>query len=294
VWTFWSKPFLAGRSFWKSGLHHLLSWALSLRAARPHFAGTALYTDDEGARMLVDGAGLEFDFVTTRLNDLAGHDPGWWALGKILTYSLQEEPFVHIDSDVYLWSPLPERLTAAPVLAQNPEGFNLPDPYYRLGAVREALLSVGGWCPVEMAEYVPAAGVPVAACCGIVGGRHVEFLRYYATQALRWLDEPANVAAWPLLRGPSLDLIVVLEQHLLVACLDYHSRRPGSPFPGVRIEYLFNDFLDAQRRAGETGFTHLLAHAKQDPEFLQAIEERVRKDCPAQYERCRRYWAAAH
>jgi len=84
--------------------------------------------------MLVDGIGLEFDRVSTSLNALDAHDPGWWALGKLYTYRAQREPFVHLDNDVFLWRPLPERLASAPLLAQNPEPLR----------PRQVLLPAGG------------------------------------------------------------------------------------------------------------------------------------------------------
>jgi hypothetical protein len=102
VWSFWSKPYLeAWKSIWCSEKQHLLSWILSLQQARKFFGRTVLFTDDYGARMLVDGLQLEFDVVSTSLNSLNGHDPKWWALGKIYTYSSQHEPFIHIDNDVF-------------------------------------------------------------------------------------------------------------------------------------------------------------------------------------------------
>src|SRR5215831_11437259 len=110
VWSFWSKPFLKQQSFWKSGYHHLLSWVLSTQVARRHFPSTALYTDDAGKEILVGEIGLEFEQVSTCLNELTDHDPEFWCLGKILAYSRQEEPFVHLDNDVFLWNPLPDSL----------------------------------------------------------------------------------------------------------------------------------------------------------------------------------------
>ena len=45
------------------------------------------------------------------------------ALGKLIAYSIQDGPFVHIDNDVFLWKPLPQELLQAPVFAQCPEYF---------------------------------------------------------------------------------------------------------------------------------------------------------------------------
>src|SRR6266567_9051444 len=75
VWSLWTKPVMAGLSNWTSELHHLFGWVLSVETARQHYPQTALYTDDAGARLLVDQVGLQFDYVSTALNALDAHDP---------------------------------------------------------------------------------------------------------------------------------------------------------------------------------------------------------------------------
>src|SRR6187431_444771 len=64
VWSFWSKPFRSHHHrVWTSEKEHLLAWVLSTQTARQHYGPTELHTDDAGARMLIDGIGLEFDRV---------------------------------------------------------------------------------------------------------------------------------------------------------------------------------------------------------------------------------------
>ncbi len=121
VWSYWRKPHRAGQCHaWPSELHHALSWSLSLQEARKHYSDTWIYTDDEGARLLVDQLQLPFAHVHTDLNALRRRNPGWWTLGKLHTCRLQTEPFVHLDYDAFLWLPLPEDLLVADVFAQNP------------------------------------------------------------------------------------------------------------------------------------------------------------------------------
>src|SRR4051794_36415912 len=116
VWSFWSKPYLLRRSpTWRSDLHYLLSWGLSVETARRHYPDTELVTDGEGAAMLIDGAGIHFEKVSTALDDLSFADPNLWTLGKLFTLRMQDAPFVHIDPDCFLWKPLPDRLTLADV-----------------------------------------------------------------------------------------------------------------------------------------------------------------------------------
>lgn len=103
VWSFWSKPHRTSRHYyWFSEFHHALAWSLSVQEARKHYPDTWLYTDDAGARLLVDKLQLPFAHVCTDLNALDGYAPGWWALSKLYAYRQQTEPFVHLDYDVFL------------------------------------------------------------------------------------------------------------------------------------------------------------------------------------------------
>src|SRR5471032_2830482 len=118
VWSFWSKPFLAFKGrVWLEPLHHLLAWGLSVRLASKHYPDTMLVTDQAGAELLVERLGLRFTHVRTDLEQLRHADVGWWALGKLFAYSVQDRPFVHLDTDVFLWKQLPARLEGAAVFS---------------------------------------------------------------------------------------------------------------------------------------------------------------------------------
>lgn len=280
VWSFWSRPFARRRAgSWGTERNHLLAWILSVETARRHYGRTALVTDSEGARMLVDGLGLEFDSVSTALDAAAGHDPAWWALGKLFAYRDQREPFVHLDTDVFLWKRLPARLEEAPVFAQNPEEVHPERFPYRTELLDAALGETGGWLPEEWRGYRGPGRT--AACCGIVGGRDVDFLRHYAGRAILMVEDPRNRAG--LARLADLDQhMVSLEQYLLAACAAHHR---------VRLEYLFPSWEAAmdERNAAAAGFTHLMCDAKRDPGIAARVERRVSAEHPARYERCLAY-----
>ena len=82
--------------------------------------------------------------------------------------------------------------------------------------------------------------------------------------------------------------MILAEQYLLTACIDYHHDRPGSPFADVSIDYLFPDLAAAYRpeAASEAGYTHLAAGAKQNGRACRLIEARVKELLPAFHERC--------
>jgi hypothetical protein len=295
IWSFWSKPFDAHhRHAWPSEFHHLLSWVLSLETAKLHYGHTWLYTDDAGARRLVDELGLRFTHISTALNALADHDADWWTLGKVFTYSLQTEPFVHVDSDVYLWKPLPARLARAAVFAQNPVYFTLGRSFYQPEIVENTLAkATRGWLPTEWLWYRQGRLQLRGESCGIMGGSHTDFIRHYAAQSLRLVSEPANRAGMHILANKRLHAILI-EEFLLAACVEYHRQHPASTFRNVGIEYLFNSMegvLDPHALA-RAGFTHLMTGAKRNRLLVERLERRVERDYPEYYARCLRLAAA--
>lgn len=292
MWSFWSKPFRSHHHrAWASEKHHLLAWVLSTESARRHYRTTELHTDDTGARMLVDGLGLEIDRVSTSLNTLDGHDTGWWALGKLYTYRAQREPFVHLDNDVFLWRPLPDRLESAPLLAQNPEHVVPGRPYYRPEAFEAVLDGLAdAWLPPEWRWYRASGRSQRGECCGIFGGRHNDFVRHYAGQAIRLIEHAPNQTGWRRL-ADKIAHNNLFEQYLLSACVDYHRDRAGSPYRDIDIAYLFASVDQAfdGTTADQLGYTHLIADAKRNPQLADRLEARVARDHPAHYERCLSY-----
>ncbi|HEX2189230.1 MAG TPA: DUF6734 family protein [Longimicrobiaceae bacterium] len=224
VWSFWSRPHEHARKrVWLTERHHLLSWVLSVETARRHYPDTALVTDAAGARMLVDGLEIPFARVSTELDALDGSDPEFWALGKLYAYAAQDRPFVHVDADVFLWSALPERLAAAPVFTQNPEPFEPGHPFYRPERVEEWLRAEGGWVPEEWSWYLRSGRPLRGDCCGILGGRDVELIGRYASEAVRTAEDPANRAAWSRVPNRQVDSLC-LEQFYLSACVERRGR----------------------------------------------------------------------
>ncbi len=291
VWSFWSKPFEAHRRFgWPSERHHLFAWVLSVETARRHYPDTWLITDDAGTRMLVDRLGLPFTRVSTELNALAHHDPDWWNFGKMYAYRMQTEPFVHIDSDVFLWKRLPARLERADVFAQNPNPLSASTPYYQPERLEHAISQTpGGWLPDEWRWYRRAIKNRRAESCGLVGGNRVDFINRYAEASLRLINDPHNQQALQSLPDKLMHALL-LEEYLLAACVEYYNASAVLPSRSIRIAYLFNSMTDPWNPdlIAQAGYTHLMAGMKRNPLFADRLENRVRRDYPEHYKRCRK------
>jgi hypothetical protein len=288
VWSFWSKPFYTyyGHT-WAKPLHHLLAWGLSLEVASRHYPDTALITDRQGKKVLIDQLGLPFTSVSTELDRLDSADPGFWALGKLVAYGLQDRPFVHLDTDVFLWKALPRHLTESPVFVQHPESFYQNGQHYRHQDIEWAFAEAGLKLPAEWLWARSNRDHFRAENCGILGGSNVPFLRYYAHTAVDLFLSPANAPAWSRLPDKR-DYSFVMEQFFLAACAEYHRSHQSSPFHDVHVNYLFSSQEHAfdPMHAARLGFTHLLGGAKSHPSVGLRIEERARRHFPNFYRRC--------
>ena len=295
VWSFWSVPYLSRRSIpWSTPLHHLLAWGLTFRLARRHYPETVLVTDRAGKKLLVEQLGLPFSHVSTELDQLAHIDPGWWALGKFIAYGLQDQPFVHVDTDVFLWKPLPKWVAQSPVFTQCPEFYaNGSKP--SLWAIEDAFTRQGTQLPVEW-KWARSRGQDYfrEENCGILGGTRIDFIRHYSRLALNLALRPENASAWSHLPD-KWSHNFTLEQFFLAACVDFHNAHPASEYCGVTVGHLFPSVAEACdiNRAARAGFTHLWGGTKTHPAVGKRLEERMRREDPSYFRLCEKLAAAA-
>ena len=126
VFSFWSLPAIRWtESVYKTkgGFYNRYyleqSWILSVNLAKKWFEKVELITDTVWKEWLVDKLGLEFDSVIIAfdwLENTVHHECR--SYGKLIAYSLQNEPFIHIDYDMYLEKPLPEDVINSPICGQ--------------------------------------------------------------------------------------------------------------------------------------------------------------------------------
>lgn len=283
VWSFWSRPYYAGYSRWYTDWHHWLGWGLSLHTVSQFYPDTSLVTDDAGARILIDRLQLPFVHVSTLLNKIRNDDADWWSLGKLEAYRHQDEPFAHVDADLFLWKRLAREVELADVFAQNPEPITLGASLY----TPEELESVigAGWLPSEWSWYRRQPKLE-SQCCGVLGGNRLDFIKHYANTALRIIRNPRNRSAMKRLREKSRHMLLI-EQFVLTACVEYH-RTQRSRFGEIEMRHVFatvDEALNPQASI-RAGFTHLAGPAKRNPRVARHLEHRVRKEIPEFYERC--------
>lgn len=245
VHSYWSKPFLfrskeaGGKNTggWCDKTFFYMSCALSCLSFKSAYSEIELYTDISGKKLLIDKLGLPYSKVILALEDIKHYPPELWALGKIYTYSLQKEPFIHVDNDVFVWKRFPERVEKAQLLAQHKEA-NYP---FNVQVISDVLQKANYLPP----EILHSKNRTDQANAGIIGGCDVDFFTRYALGAMKFVDE--NLEALDKFRFKGF-FNTIFEQYYYV-CL--------AESMGLPIEYAFES-VDA--RFSEVGRFEQLPH----------------------------------
>lgn len=165
-----SQPYCGG---WLSEKHHAISWAFSLAQLRkfhPHLK-IELLTDQAGYSWLINRIGLEYDEVKVEMDVLNKYENIFWCLGKVYAYSRQEEPFIHVDGDIYVWQALDRLMAGKKMLVQN---FEVNHPMYR-DALNDSIVS-NITVPVALRHMLPEHMDIVSANLGVAGCNDMELV----------------------------------------------------------------------------------------------------------------------
>jgi hypothetical protein len=185
VYTFWAKPF--NQPGYRSNAGYLdiemfySSWILSVMKAKEYFDKVILYTDTEGAKLL-SKIDLPFDELNITLDNL-DLDTELWVIPKIITYSLQTEPFLHIDYDLFFWSNPPQGYLDKPLLCESKVGLE----FYRNVVVD--FIQNGDNVPTDIANYTEDLYV---AGAGLYGGNNHQLLSNSAKAILELVKTNSN------------------------------------------------------------------------------------------------------
>jgi hypothetical protein len=159
---------------WLDYKFHWLGWMLSCHQLVKYYNEVELYTDEFGYDILIRKLHLPYSKVHVVLDELNNLPNDLWAMAKIKTYSMQKEPFLHVDGDVFIFEPFPEELIKSQLIAQNKE---LTTTYYR--AMWDKIYPNLEYLPIQM-ECFHHGRNHLAYNMGIVGGNDVDFFKRYS------------------------------------------------------------------------------------------------------------------
>jgi len=281
---------------WPSWDLYWASWVLSAWQAHLTHGTVDLVTDRVGAQILVEELALPFRHVSLALDDIPRDvHPALWAYGKVIAYEEHAKRgdtsggFMHIDSDVYLWKPLPQRVTRSAIAAQHyewaPHYPPFHDIYTRPRQTMRALM-----------KHVPEAWTPYAEedhaiNMGIFGGHDLDTIAEYCRQVRAFVEHPDNRPGWRAIadsgRGDLGTRNVGWSNMLIEQQTAYCVARQHDVAMTMLFEKDVMDRIDAV--GNDLGYTHVMGYKKKPAtdEFIQRFERRVRNTYPDAWARIR-------
>lgn len=227
IQSLWSKPSLITGG-WSEKTFYNMSWALSCLKLKEFYKSVELYTDREGKNFLIDKLQLPYDKVYVVLDNLNEFSPRLWALGKVYTYSLQNQPFIHVDGDVYIWKKFQDRIEKAQLIVQHKE-----ENYEHNLRSAQKLINDGFNFKKELDPMNDAEITEVNA--GIIGGNNIDFFQRYTKEVFDFIVNNKKQIE-RLKDKDSGHINTIFEQYFFYKLsLKYN----------IKIEYLFTQKIDS-------------------------------------------------
>ena len=237
-----------------------LSWITSVKSAKLHFKNVVLVTDTWAWDNIFSKLDLPFDEVKLTLDSI-DENTNMWAISKAHAILEMNEPFLHIDSDVYIWEALDKKYLMSNLLVQSNESSESDiqsDFYYSLYEIHNLYFN-GTNVYLDNSNLIERD--IYAYNCGVVGGTDVEFLRKWAEQMI----ETANLIDTII---PSIDklgfnpsdVMVWVEQTLLMLMAEHHM---------VDVSELVEIGVE------QSYYTHFCGNVKRDVNLMKALNVKL-------------------
>ena len=289
IQTFWTArqdPLKHGFG-WTHPEYNLMSWALSCLSLREHYDEVELYTDSAGYHILIEVLQLPYTKTHVIFDDFQCL-PHHWALSKIKTYSLQTEPFLHIDGDIYVPNRIPKVIAESPLVAQNRE---IGTSYYR-----QMMDKMFAFPTIKFPEYIlqRLEDESVASYnMGIFGGTDLDFIHRYCKEACQFLDE--NHMNDPAYEHSSVWCNIYFEQVIFAVMADMERREVASVLghPMKDEGYTGTEFCDLARYE-QKQFFHLLGGHKRCAVNYEMLEKTLLRLYPQFYTRIMKTFPKRH
>lgn len=258
---------------WYSSRYHWMSWILSCQQLVKYYDKVELYTDNFGYEVLINKLKLPYTKVHVILNELDIYPKDLWAIAKIKTYSLQEEPFIHVDGDVFIWNKFPENFINSKLLAQNLESTT---GYYR--EMWDEISKNLTYIPEELFSFQKGTS---NLCCnmGIIGGSDIDFFKEYCTKSFEFVNR--NIEFWDKIN--LFNFNIFFEQELFYELSSVNHKKINYLFDEIWSDNAYLGFGDFHMVPHKRTYLHLLGFFKRQSSVCKNMEIYSMKYYPESY-----------
>lgn len=197
-------------------------YKLSAFLIKKNHGNINLITDFEGKKHLENI--FDWDSIDLSLEKLPKEYSKVWSLGKLKSIQVlaqRQEPFLHVDHDVFIINKLPESLLKENIILQSYDNFYLGGAlkhFFNIHCKKKYLIS-----NCDAGEHYN---------CGIIGGNNFTFFSQYSTSSIKMVLDKENESFW--LDNNEKDFLfeyfskaLLAEQYYISALLKKNNIKPS-------------------------------------------------------------------
>ncbi|MFV8369602.1 DUF6734 family protein [Flavobacterium sp. LB2R40] len=268
IQSFWSgnQTDFTNNYGWYSYKYNWLSWILSCHQLVKYHKEVQLYIDSFGYEILITKLHLPYTKVHVLLDDLNNYHKDLWAISKIKTFQMQDEPFLHVDGDVFVWESLTDRFKNYDLVTQNLE---ITTEYY--GKMWDDIFPNLKFIPTEMKNYINKTS-NLACNMGIIGGNDLNFFKEYTKTSIDFVDK--NIGSWSCIN--SFNFNIFFKQVLFYEFAKIKKKKVDFLFEEISNDNAYQGFGDFHKVPNKS-YLHLLGIFKKNASVCKAMEIYVMK-----------------
>ncbi len=260
---------------WLSPTYNYLSWILSCNQLRKFHDDVILVTDKAGYEILIKQLHLPYTDTIVCLDELNCYNSNLWALAKIKTYSIMNEPFIHVDADVFTWDKFSDSLVNYDLIAQNIE---TATAYYR--DMWESIRPAINYMPTPMIRYDQNIDNK-AYNMGIFGGSDIAFIKEYCKASFDFVDK--NIKEINDIKNVNFNIF--FEQVLCYELASLKNKNVGTYINEDIGDNKYINFANFEDVPHKRTYLHLLGDYKRHPFVCNRMKAYVIKFYPEYYRR---------
>jgi hypothetical protein len=277
IQTLWLKDSL--NSFndkvgWYSSEYHWMGWSLSCLQLSQFYAEIELVTNLKGKEILIDKLNLPYSKVT--LIDFDELTNEFWSLAKVEAYQIQNEPFLHVDGDIFIWKAFDEEIINSDLIAQNAEDwFSGYD--YILNKINE----IGGALPSFIEEYDNLESYNL----GVVGGLKSEFFNEYRQEVFRFVEMNKQFLSDLVKTYNHSYVNMFIEQFMFTQLAASKNLSISTILKDKITDPDYPEITNFYRVPRTKKFVHLMGKSKGVPAICKTLSKILRRHYPSYYYR---------
>ncbi|MFW6243059.1 MAG: DUF6734 family protein [bacterium] len=252
-------------------IKNFYSYLFSALLVKKHGHTIELYCDENAYDLY---SLIPYDNIHVIDLDNDGVDSKFWIYGKIKTHLLLNEPYIHIDGDVFLFNDVLKNFNDKyDLVVQSIENDKVLNKYFNVyyesstPFVNMKNLNID-WFKYDLTAFN----------CGVIGFNDIDFKNKYAKQTKDLLVKLSSGVDFVDNRNKYAGMFLLAEQSLLYYLTKEYNKKYLEVLPYDEMKK--RNFVNWTNIADEIGYCHMLGYSKYKEKVINAIITNINRDFP--------------